>query len=68
MLDAAAHRLLDFNVIVVSDVVLEWSHLVNDERVRLRQRCSGLKQFSSLQIHALERFVMLQQRPLHSAV
>ena len=31
MLDAAAHGLLDFNVIVVSDVVLEGSHLVKEE-------------------------------------
>ncbi len=47
MLDATALAFLYFNVIVVSDVVLEWSHLVNDGRVRLRQRCSGLQQLTN---------------------
>ena len=53
MLDAAAHRLLDFNVIVVSDVVLERSHLQNDDKIRIQKESTPNIHFGemSLQIH-----------------
>ena len=64
MLDSTALALLNFNVIVVSDAILEGSHLHNDKMIKINSQFSEM----SLQIHELEKFVTPQQRLLGSGV
>jgi hypothetical protein len=62
MLDSTALALLNFNVIVVSDTILEGSHLHNDKMIKIISKFSEM----SLQIHVLEKSATRQRHLLGS--